>query len=120
MTRRRRAWTPAEDVRLLGEIAAGAKRVAVAEQLGRCYASICSRIDWLGQHRPLDLERALQGIAPPLPGRRQMVKSGGRGDARQRRCLRCSHQFASAHAGNRICPRCTQINAGASPYAASA
>jgi len=30
--------------------------------------------------------------------------------AAQRRCLRCSIDFKSAHAGNRLCARCRQAN----------
>lgn len=31
-------------------------------------------------------------------------------EARRRTCLRCNKLFDSAHAGNRICQRCRQIN----------
>lgn len=31
-------------------------------------------------------------------------------EARKRTCLRCNKLFDSAHAGNRICQRCSQIN----------
>lgn len=31
-------------------------------------------------------------------------------EARKRTCLRCNKFFDSAHAGNRICQRCSQIN----------
>ena len=32
-------------------------------------------------------------------------------EAKKRTCLKCGKQFDSAHAGNRICKRCAQINA---------
>lgn len=31
-------------------------------------------------------------------------------EARKRTCLKCNKLFDSAHAGNRICLRCSQIN----------
>jgi len=31
-------------------------------------------------------------------------------EAKKRTCLKCGNLFDSAHAGNRICKRCAQIN----------
>lgn len=46
---------------------------------------------------------------------RHYSKPKAEGDAKTRRCLRCSRDFLSAHRGNRICPDCAQANARAAP-----
>lgn len=47
--------------------------------------------------------------------RRHYNKPKAEGDAKTRRCLRCSQDFLSAHRGNRICRDCARANARAAP-----
>lgn len=113
-----RTWTRDEDARLLAGIAQHKTHACIAAELDRPISSIGSRLHNLGTStRAL---RAAELIADERPtsglvGRRAMVKQGGPGERRPRKCLCCGNEFASAHAGNRLCSTCRRTSV--SPYA---
>lgn len=116
---RGRNWTAAEDEILLAGLAAGHTHARIAAATRRPTSSIGSRIETLVYRAPERLaqaETAGLGSASHAASHAPLhIKNGGPGERRQRRCLCCGKEFASAHAGNRLCNGCR--TKPTSPYA---
>lgn len=89
-------WTPAEDRDLLDTIQSGQTAPAAAALLGRS-------------------EKAVRARLAVLRDAASIRVAAGRRAPKARKCLCCGNVFQSAHAGNRMCPRC--LTQSTSPYA---
>lgn len=97
-----RAWNPEDDARLIALLAQGATQAAIAVALGRVRSSIGSRLYLLG------VRKKSAAVRPAPTFRRKPWR-------RQRPCLCCGKEFASAGPGNRLCGLCRSKTT--SPYA---
>lgn len=111
---RGRPWSEQEDARLLGMLKDRKSHGRIAAALGRPASSIDSRIDTLTMRDPKRLAQATCEHANAA-GRPSSATSASPTDRRPRRCLCCGKEFASAHAGNRLCAICR--TKPTSPYA---
>lgn len=109
----KRQWTPEEDRQMLAWAAEGMRHSAIGERLDSSHRAIDKRLQVLTGKAPAKptpaksvQPAALAALAAPA----HPHKPGGR------KCLHCGRAFASAHAGNRICPRCRYRRDATSPY----
>lgn len=131
-------WTESEDQMLLDGLSLAKTYAEIAARLSRPPSSIPSRIDTLSFRAPERLAQALAARKAALGGRRarpgrpvndMATERDSHGAGRERKsaspkerakriCLGCRNTFDSAHAGNRLCPRCrVAADRNHSPYA---
>lgn len=89
-------FTNEEDQTLLKMRRDKATYQVIADRLGRPSTSIHNRLKRL----------QAQGVTIAPDRARLLVRDGGRGERKPRRCLCCNKDFPSAHAGNRLCNGC--------------